>query len=773
MYLYSQVNRGVDQGSTTRDNYNVLTSQGIAERSVYTQGDYDWRTQPTAAQRANAANHKTTSPIYIFNGQNAGPNATAGIKSALAAGNPVLLAIPVYQGFYGLNALNSTFRLANVSGSNLGGHAITVMGYNSTGAIIQNSWGTRWGGSGFATIGWDFIERYAYEASYLTGFAGVGTPVASPTVTGVNPSSISTQGGTTITITGTNLGDPASTVSLVNADNTSQSVKVSVIARAGTSMITATTPVSPSGANAVPSGRWNVVVSTATTSSSIGSGSAVTWAAPTSLGLSNSVFPASGATVTVSGSGFGASSAAFTANAYSAKVNGVAAPLTWVSDTSLTMRVPAANPGSASVVLSRGTTVAGTLSAKYAAEIKTAAQAAPDATGSFTVAVVGKGLLGSTNWRLVSTTTVGGVKASVNLRKVTGLLAADTDPVVVVASDASATVRLPAYAGVAAGSYQFQFDVSPTYVGGVMMTAPTALVKYSIPVLSTLLGTSSSLTGGTRVTLSGTGFWTAVDPKIVLIPVSGGSGTPTATLVSATGTTLIATLPAASAGVYRVVVRTKLGETVNTSLQITYVAAPVISRASSSVFASAAGGSKIALKSTGFGASSQEFTANKFTATVNGVIAPIAWVSDTLVNVTVPAGKPGTSASIRVLRNNVPSEPVNVPVMAVITSSSGNVIPLSGPGVVTIAGVGFSGSGKWSLRSGTGTLVADLAITTSTAGNGVSVLNDRSASVRFSGAPNGVAGAYYLSFIPDQSVYPGATASALTGASMVIFTNLG
>ena len=171
MYLYSQVNRGVDQGSTTRDNYNVLTSQGIAERSVYTQGDYDWRTQPTAAQRANAANHKTTSPIYIFNGQNAGPNATAGIKSALAAGNPVLLAIPVYQGFYGLNALNSTFRLANVSGSNLGGHAITVMGYNSTGAIIQNSWGTGWGGSGFATIGWDFIERYAYEASYLTGFA--------------------------------------------------------------------------------------------------------------------------------------------------------------------------------------------------------------------------------------------------------------------------------------------------------------------------------------------------------------------------------------------------------------------------------------------------------------------------------------------------------------------------------------------------------------------------------------------------------------------------
>jgi hypothetical protein len=111
--------------------------------------------------------------------------------------------------------------------------------------------------------------------------------------------------------------------------------------------------------------------------------------------------------------------------------------------------------------------------------------------------------------------------------------------------------------------------------------------------------------------------------------------------------------------------------------------------------------------------------------------------------------------------------------MAVITSSSGNVIPLSGPGVVTIAGVGFSGSGKWSLRSGTGTLVADLAITSSTAGNGVSVLNDRSASVRFSGAPNGVAGAYYLSFIPDQSVYPGATASALTGASMVIFTNLG
>ena len=36
-----------------------------------------------------------------------------------------------------------------------GGHAFALVGYNERGFIIQNSWGTRWGASGFATLAYE------------------------------------------------------------------------------------------------------------------------------------------------------------------------------------------------------------------------------------------------------------------------------------------------------------------------------------------------------------------------------------------------------------------------------------------------------------------------------------------------------------------------------------------------------------------------------------------------------------------------------------------
>ena len=37
----------------------------------------------------------------------------------------------------------------------LGGHAFAIVGYNEVGFLVQNSWGTRWGRGGFATLPYD------------------------------------------------------------------------------------------------------------------------------------------------------------------------------------------------------------------------------------------------------------------------------------------------------------------------------------------------------------------------------------------------------------------------------------------------------------------------------------------------------------------------------------------------------------------------------------------------------------------------------------------
>ncbi|WP_026548623.1 C1 family peptidase [Arthrobacter sp. Br18] len=46
----------------------------------------------------------------------------------------------------------------------LGGHAFTIVGYNSVGFLVQNSWGTDWGSGGFATLPYDDWLSSAYDA---------------------------------------------------------------------------------------------------------------------------------------------------------------------------------------------------------------------------------------------------------------------------------------------------------------------------------------------------------------------------------------------------------------------------------------------------------------------------------------------------------------------------------------------------------------------------------------------------------------------------------
>ena len=110
------------------------------------------------------------------------------------------LSIPVYGAFFGLNATDHTLGLSQVSGSSYGGHEVLVVGYDTTGVRIQNSWGTGWGQRGFADLTWDFVQRYTFDASIMTGFATSAAPA--PAVSGVTPATGRATGGTTVTVRG-------------------------------------------------------------------------------------------------------------------------------------------------------------------------------------------------------------------------------------------------------------------------------------------------------------------------------------------------------------------------------------------------------------------------------------------------------------------------------------------------------------------------------------------------------------------------------------------
>ncbi len=169
MFTYTQINGGVDQGSFPQDALNIAKTQGDDTHADYTQGDYDWQTPPTAAERANAAHYKISGYEQLFNGETgqgqAGVNA---IANQLAAGKPVAIGTAVRNGFMHLSGTSVD---TDTSSSISGYHEILAVGYDQQGLLIQNSWGPGWADHGFGRMGWNVVGSDVITAFTIDGLA--------------------------------------------------------------------------------------------------------------------------------------------------------------------------------------------------------------------------------------------------------------------------------------------------------------------------------------------------------------------------------------------------------------------------------------------------------------------------------------------------------------------------------------------------------------------------------------------------------------------------
>jgi len=194
MYTYSQINGGVDNGSSPISALQVALTQGSDTRADYTQGDYDWKDQPTAAERANAAHYKIKSYSTLFMGAGQAGSATL-IKNALATSHPVAIVMAVRHGFDVLGASASAVD-DDISSSIRGYHEVLAVGYDSAGLVIENSWGTGWANAGFGRLSWRVVLSDVWEGDSIEGFAPPPPPtpptVNTPTVTLVTPAASTT-----------------------------------------------------------------------------------------------------------------------------------------------------------------------------------------------------------------------------------------------------------------------------------------------------------------------------------------------------------------------------------------------------------------------------------------------------------------------------------------------------------------------------------------------------------------------------------------------------
>jgi C1A family cysteine protease len=144
----------LDQGATMADEFSVGAADGFCSEDVWPYGHPS--EQPSAVAYADALKWKFADPVCV-------PLDATSMKQVLAQKRPLGFSMGVTQNFENVGADG---RVPYPDSSNvLGGHGMSIWGFNSYGWIVPNSWGPLWGDKGFCYLqfGWekDFWELYS------------------------------------------------------------------------------------------------------------------------------------------------------------------------------------------------------------------------------------------------------------------------------------------------------------------------------------------------------------------------------------------------------------------------------------------------------------------------------------------------------------------------------------------------------------------------------------------------------------------------------------
>ncbi|WP_181799477.1 C1 family peptidase [Kitasatospora acidiphila] len=170
MFIYSQIAQGNDTGTYASVALPMEQQQGIDTKSDYWQGDFDFTTQPDDNERSSAAGYKLSGFTEL---PTSGSAARSAIENAISKGMPVPIGFSVHQSFMDLDAQSASdySYTPGDSGSDpiVGGHEVTIVGYNDKGVRIENSWGSSWGDGGFVNVPWSFFNTGDVDEIHAMG----------------------------------------------------------------------------------------------------------------------------------------------------------------------------------------------------------------------------------------------------------------------------------------------------------------------------------------------------------------------------------------------------------------------------------------------------------------------------------------------------------------------------------------------------------------------------------------------------------------------------
>ncbi len=141
-----------DAGAMLRDGIKTLAKSGVCMESRWPYVVTRFARKPTPACYREALDHQVTSYQRLLTLEE--------MLSCLAEGFPFVFGFTVYESF--LTPAVEKSGVVNMPGAGervLGGHAVLAVGYRQADRrfIVRNSWGARWGDSGYCTMPYEYL----------------------------------------------------------------------------------------------------------------------------------------------------------------------------------------------------------------------------------------------------------------------------------------------------------------------------------------------------------------------------------------------------------------------------------------------------------------------------------------------------------------------------------------------------------------------------------------------------------------------------------------
>ena len=136
-YIYNHRSNYPTDGMHGRDVMRILKEEGVCRETEFEYGSEERPEEISVSVKTEARRHIIKSYARV--------ESIEGLKESLLLNGPCYISFPCY------NNAKKFWIQRPTDEKLLGGHAVTVVGYDKNGFILRNSWDKGWGDDGYTT----------------------------------------------------------------------------------------------------------------------------------------------------------------------------------------------------------------------------------------------------------------------------------------------------------------------------------------------------------------------------------------------------------------------------------------------------------------------------------------------------------------------------------------------------------------------------------------------------------------------------------------------